>query len=259
MSNEIQKEVLTKTRVVYQKAEVAQVTIRKDKEYKRSLTMDIYYPPHDRVCPAVIIVAGYPDIGHQNLLGCKFKETGSSVSWAQLVAASGIICIAYTNTEPAADLHALLDFIQKYAADLRIDASRIGLFASSGNVPLALSAIIERNDLQCTALLYGYMMDPKISEISKLYGFVNPVAGKSIQDLPENLPMFIARAGQDQTPYLNEVLDRFLANALSRNLSITVANHPNGPHAFDLFDDSHATRVIVQQVLEFLKLDLGAT
>jgi hypothetical protein len=92
-----------------------------------------------------------------------------------------------------------------------------------------------------------------------MYGFVNPAAGKSIQDLPENLPMFIARAGQDQTPHLNEVLDRFLANALSRNLSITIANHPNGPHAFDLFDDSHATRVIIQQILEFLKLDLGAT
>ena len=89
-----------------------------------------------------------------------------------------------------------------------------------------------------------------------MYGFVNPVADKSIDDLPQNLPMFIARAGQDQTPYLNEVLDRFIMSALARNLSITIANHPNGPHAFDLFDDSHTTRVIIQEVLDFLKLQL---
>jgi hypothetical protein len=258
MSNEIQRDVLTKTTVVCHKPEMDQVTIRRDLEYKTTLTMDVYYPPgsNDRLHPAVIIVAGYPDPGHQKLLGCKFKETGSSVSWAKLIAASGIISITYTNTEPVADFYSLLGFIQNHSAELKIDAARIGLWASSGNVPLALSVLINRNELKCAALLYGYTMDPKISEMAKMYGFVNPIADKSINDLPQNLPVFIARAGQDQTPYLNEVLDRFIISALARNMSMTIANHPNGPHAFDLFDDSYTTRVIIQEVLDFLMLQL---
>jgi hypothetical protein len=257
MSNGIQKDVFAKTRVVYHKPEMDEVIVRRDLEYKTSLTMDLYYPPgENRTRPAVIIVAGYPDPGHEKLLGCKFKQTGSSVSWATLMAAFGIIAVTYTNSEPVADFHSLLDFIQQHSSQLKIDATRIGLWASSGNVPLALSALIDRNDLKCAALLYGYTIDPKVSEMAKMYGFVNPCADKSMDDLPKTLPMFIARAGLDQTPYLNEALDRFIINALARNLSITFANHPNGPHAFDLFDDSHTTRVIIQQVLDFLNLQL---
>jgi hypothetical protein len=40
------------------------------------------------------------------MLGCRFKEMAMSVSWGQLIAASGMIAIAYTNREPAADLNA---------------------------------------------------------------------------------------------------------------------------------------------------------
>lgn len=260
MSNEIQKDVLTKTRVVYQNPEADQVIVQRDLEYKTSLTMDVYYPAHvTQESPTVIIVAGYPDQGHQKLLGCKFKETGSSTSWAQLIAASGMVCITYSNKEPVADFDALLDFIHQHSAELKIDANKIGLWASSGNVPLALSALMDRSDLKCAALLYGYVIDPKIVEISKMFGFVNPIADKSIDDLPKSLPIFIARAGQDQTPCLNEVLDQFILDALQRNMSITFVNHANGPHAFDLFDDSHTTRVIIREVLEFLELQLGST
>src|SRR5262245_42434651 len=84
------------------------------------------------------------------------------------------------------------------------------------------------------------------------------VSDKSIDDLPKHLPMFIARAGQDQTPYLNEALDQFIVNGLERNMAITFANHPNGPHAFDLFDDSQTTRIIIRQVLDFLSWQLGS-
>jgi hypothetical protein len=237
-----------------------QVIVQRDLEYKPSLTMDIYYPANlNQESPAVIIVAGYPDAGHQKILGCKFKETGSSVSWARLIAASGIVCITYSNAEPVVDFHALLEFIHQHSAGLKIDPNKIALWASSGNVPLALSALITRSDLKCAALLYGYMMDSKINEMSKMFGFVNPVVHKSSDDLPNDLPMFIARAGQDQTPYLNEVLDRFVIEAFARNLPVTFTNHPNAPHAFDLFDDSHTTRVIIQQVLEFLSLQLRST
>ena len=57
---------------------------------------------------------------------------------------------------------------------------------------------------------------------------------------------------------MNEALDRCVSEALPCNLPITVVNHAAAPHAFDLFDDSEATREIVRGVLAFLQFHLRA-
>ena len=70
--------------------------------------MDMYYPPDSKSgarIPAVVVVAGFPDVGYEAKVGCKFKEMGSSISWGQLMAASGLVAITYTNREPATDIH----------------------------------------------------------------------------------------------------------------------------------------------------------
>jgi hypothetical protein len=77
------------------------------------------------------------------------------------------------------------------------------------------------------------------------------------QGTQRDLPLFVVRAGLDQMPGLNGALDRFVATALTLNLPVTVVNHASGPHAFDLFDDTPATRDIVKQVLAFLRFHLS--
>ena len=57
--------------------------------------MDLYYPPASKAgvhTPAVIFVTGYPDLGAEKLLGSRFKDTGSFVSWVQLVGRGSIRC-----------------------------------------------------------------------------------------------------------------------------------------------------------------------
>jgi hypothetical protein len=71
--------------------------------------------------------------------------------------------------------------------------------------------------------------------------------------------MFLARAGRDETAGLNAALDRFAAAALARNLPISLINHAEGPHAFDLLDDSGTTREVIRCILGFLAFHLGAT
>jgi hypothetical protein len=44
--------------------------------------------------------------------------------------------------------------------------------------------------------------------------------------------------------------------ATARNLPLTLVNHATGPHAADMDDDTDATRRIVRQVLDFLRLHL---
>jgi hypothetical protein len=221
------------------------VRVRRDVPYRGDLTMDLY----GDAGPAVIIVAGYPDPGFQRMVGCRFKEMGSSVSWGRLIAASGMVAVTYTNREPESDLHALLQFLREHGASLGIDANRIGLWASSGNVPLALSALSA--GVKGAALLYGYTLD--VDEAAATFRFANPLAGKSIDALPGDVPLFIVRAGLDETPRLNETLDRFLAAAVSRNLPVTFVNHPTAPHSFDLYDDSETSAEIIRQVLAFLR------
>jgi acetyl esterase/lipase len=88
--------------------------------------------------------------------------------------------------------------------------------------------------------------------------FANPCAGRPIDDLPQDLPLFIARAGRDRIPHLNETIDAFVAAALARNLPVTLVNHAAAPHAFDLLDDSEASRETIRSILGFLRFHLLA-
>jgi hypothetical protein len=270
MSQEIQRHDITKKRVVYQMTAEHAAPIRRDVEYRvtddGALTMDIYHPPDSKSetrIPAVIFVNGYPDPGAQKMIGCNFKEMESYISWGQLTAASGLVAITYTTgKEPASDIHALLHYVRQNAAAFGIDGNRVGLWACSGNVPNALSVLMQeaREYLKCAVLCYGCMLDldgdAYIAEAAKIWGFVNPCAGKSVEDLPHDVPLFIARAGRDEMPHLNETFDRFLGKALTRNLPVTFVNHPEAPHAFDIHDDSETSREIIRQILAFMRFHL---
>jgi hypothetical protein len=268
MSEETREEHISKKTVLYEVPGVDAVAVRSETyrvDDSGDLTMDLYYPPDatpgSRV-PAVVIVCGYPDPGYERALGCRFKDMGSSVSWARLMAASGLAAVAYTNREPASDARELLQYLRRNAETLGIDETRIGLWASSGNVPLALSLLMEAPDaFACAVLCYGYTLDPAgatgVADAARQWGFVNPCAGKSVEDLPRDVPLFIARAGRDSFSRLNETLDGFLGETLKRNLPVTFVNHPEAPHAFDLFADGETTREILRGILAFLRFHLA--
>jgi acetyl esterase/lipase len=241
------------------------VTVVHDIEFSAAdggpLAFDLYAPPDAGQSgnpPVVVIVAGFPDPGFQRMLGCRFKEMGSTVSWARLMAASGIAAVAYANRDPAANLAALLAHLRSNAAPLGFDAQRLGLFASSGNAPLALWALMGESgsNPRCAALLYPFTLDREghtvVADASRAFHFVHPGAGRSVADLPADAPLFLARAGRDENPGLNDTLDRFVFDALSRNRPVAVTNHPAGPHAFDLLDDSDTTRRVIGKTLAFL-------
>jgi hypothetical protein len=109
---------------------------------------------------------------------------------------------------------------------------------------------------------YGFLLDldgaTDVADAARQFGFANPVAGRAVADLRHDVPLFITRAGRDQFPGMNAAMDRFIRQALIENLPITVVNHAEGPHAFDLFDDSRTSREIVRQTLRFLRRHLTA-
>lgn len=268
MSEQSPQDRFTKTPVVYQLAGTDRVAVQADIQFRGAdggpLPMDVYLPPdlkNGDNRPAVVIVNGYPDPGFEKMFGMKFKQLAAVSSWGRLIAASGLTAVAYSNRDPVADLDAALDHVEKNLAPLAIDGARTGIWASSGHAPLAMSALMKRRELKCAALLYPMTLDldggTGIANAARMFRFVNPTAGKTVEDLSAATPLFVARAGKDEMPGLNEALDRFMAKAVTRNLPISFVNQPEGLHAFDLYQDSEMSRAVVRSVLAFLRSHLS--
>ena len=269
MTEETTPNEITRKEVVYRMPGTETVVVRRGVEYRKTdegaLTLDLYRPAGagiDARLPVVVIVAGYRDAGFRRMLGCSFKDMGSTNGWARLMAASGMAAVAYANREPIADLEEILRHLRTHGGSLGLDGERIGLWASSGNAPLALWALTSGREPRprCAALLYPYTLDldghTGVAEAAAMFRFENPGAGMSVADLPVDVPLFLARAGRDEMPRLNETLDRFVGAARARNLPVTLVDHADGPHAFDLLDDGDTSREIIRQTLEFLRSHL---
>jgi hypothetical protein len=264
---------IARREIAVQIADVERVEVELDLPYPAAdgelATLDLYRPPggaareRDAV---VVLVPGYPDPGFERFVGCRFKEMGSSRSWARAIAASGMAAVVPSNRAPEADAIALLAELRARAEELQIDPGRVGLWASSGNAPLALSLLMRHADversvvLRCAALLYPFLLDlegaTSVAEAAASFRFANPCAGRTIADLPDATPLLVVRAGSDATPGLVATLDRFAASALAEDLPLTLVNLPGAPHAFDLFDERSPARTAILQVLAFLRAHL---
>jgi hypothetical protein len=267
MADQTSRHPMAARRPVYSLAGLDAVSVRRDLVYRHvdgaRLALDVYAARGPAEAPAVVLVVGYSDAGARRTLGCTFREMGAFSGWGRLLAADGVAAITYeTSTDPPADLQAALAYVRAHASELGVDAARIGLWACSGHAPTALGALLADGGaaLACAALLYPYTLDEDgtraVGEAAGTFRFANPTAGRTVRDLPANVPLFTARAGRDEMPGLNQALDRFIAGAVRANLPLTSVNHPTGPHAFDLLDDSVTSRATIAQVLAFLHAHL---
>jgi hypothetical protein len=239
-----------------------EVTVRTDID-AGGPTLDVYAPPDSAAPrPAVVFVSGYPDPGFERMLGCKLKDMASYVSWARLVAASGLVAVTYANRQPD-DIALVMRHLREHGPALGIDPAKMAVWAASGNVPTAMSRLLRDAEVPvaCAVLAYGYTLDldgaTHVADAAKLYHFAMPAAGRSLDDLRADTPLLLVRAGRDEMAGLNASLDRFAAAALARNLPIIVTNHATAPHAFDVVDESETSREMIRQMLGFLRVHLA--
>jgi dienelactone hydrolase len=252
---------ITTKQLVHTVAGADDVAVERDHAFPTAhgpLGFDLYRPPHATApCPAVVFVTGLPDPGVKAMIGKPLKDWASYQGWARMVAASGIAGILYTN-RTAGDVDALVQHLRANAAALGIDPARIGAWACSGHGPTALG-LIAREPLACAALLYPYLLDldgtTAVAGAAAQFHFaVPPVA---LDDLPRDVPMLVVRAGRDALPGLDATLQRFVAAARAHQLPVTLIEHAEAPHAFDLEDDSPRTHAVIDEVLAFLRRELA--
>jgi acetyl esterase/lipase len=212
----------------------------------RQLAMDLYLPvgrdPGARL-PAVLLVHG--EAPPEVLRGV--RSWGQYSGWGRLLAAEGLAGVAVEHRAVAEagfdgvvdELEAALAAVGDRAGELGLDPGRLALAGFSAGVPLTVAALAggPAAGVRCAALCYGPPGD------------LAPWPG-----LP---PLLVVRAGRDR-PDLNRSIDTFVAAAKAAALPVELVEHPDGHHAFDVLDDTDASRDAIRRVLEFLRRQLAA-
>lgn len=251
--------------IVYRVPAMDRVVVHSNLKYTNvnepRLLMDVYVPPNlspEERRPFVLLVhGGAPP-------GVPVKEMGAFKSWGRLIAAHGMIAVTFTHRlqwplskldESAADVRAAIEFARANAAKFNVDADRMCIAAWSAGGPLLTVALKDESpSLRCQLAIYplvdvrGLTTDSR--DVLERFSLNTYLRQRAF------VPLFIARAGNDAIPALNERLDRFTAAALAANAPITLVNHPSGVHGFDLENDDPRSREIIRGALEFLRSHL---
>jgi acetyl esterase/lipase len=259
--------------VVYAVAGMEKVTVKSNLKYTAvddpNLLMDVYAPPglsEGGRRPAVVFIHG--SAGAE----AKAKDWGIYVSWGRLAAASGMVGVTFTHrlgyprpylTEAASDVEAAVNYVRAHADALGVDKDRLCLAAYSGGGPLLSAAMRDRPPyVRCLVSFYAFL-DVRQSEVHKAHETAetlersSPITYVGGGGAGGIAPVFVARAGLDQIPTLNDSIDRFVREAVARNAAVTLFNHPRGVHGFDNQTPDGRSREIVRAALDFMRTHLG--
>jgi acetyl esterase/lipase len=235
-----------------------------------NLLMDVYNPPDlkkGEKRPAVIFIHG--GAGSQTTP----KDWGLYTSWGRLVAASGLTAVIFTHRlsaekaslqDGASDLAAAIGYARANADTLGIDKTRLCLAAYSAGGALLASTLRDKPEyVRCIVNFYAFMdIQQKgnlftVNESKETLQTFSPI--NYLTDESSKLPpIFIARAGLDQVPTMDDSIDRFIHEALAKNIKLTVFNHPTGVHGFDNQNDDDRSREIIQSAIAFMTFHLNA-
>jgi len=258
--------------VVYKVPGMDRVKVVQNLKYTKSddpnILMDIYLPPdvaRDEKRPAVIFIHGGAKTEYTP------KDWGVYTSWGRLVAASGFVGVTFTHSleypaksleKGANDLRAAIDYVRANADKYKVDKDRICLIAySAGGPMLSLAMRGEMPFVRCLIAFYAFMdiqqSDYRKTESPETLQTFSPIT--YLQKHPSKIPLlFIGRAGRDEVPTMDDSIDRFVKEALVRNIAFTLANHPQGVHSFDNQNDDERSREIIRGALAFMQLHLNA-
>jgi dipeptidyl aminopeptidase/acylaminoacyl peptidase len=231
--------------VVYRLPGMETVRVVRDLKYSDvdnpHLLMDVYLPGESSGSgrhPVVFLIHGGAAPEY------RAKDWGVFQSWGRLVAASGMIGIAFTHRlgypvpfldEASADLANAVAYVRANGDLWNADGESVGLMAFSAGGPLLASGSKEdATFVRCLIAFYAFL-----------------------EMEPPTIPLFVARAGLDAVPGLKQGTDRFIAAALAANAPVTAVNHPAGEHGFDMLNDDGRSREIIRGALEFMKTHLG--
>lgn len=232
-----------------------------------NILMDVYLPPDaapgDKR-PVILFLHGGAKTEYTP------KDWGVYTTWGRLVAASGFVGVTFTHRlqypnksleDAAQDVRAAIDYTRANADKYHADKDRICLIAYSAGGPLlSLAMRGETPFVRCLVGFYAFMdiqqSDYRKTESAETLKAFSPITylQKDQSKLP---PIFIARAGRDEVPTMDDSIDRFVKEALASNIAFNFANHPQGVHGFDNQNDDDRSREIIRSAIAFMQTHLS--
>ena len=263
----------------YERPGMRDAIVRRDLTYRtvsdagvtRALTMDVYRPPGaaPERRPALIFVHG----------GLVARQAGpapttwpSYRSWGRLAAAAGLVGVVFNHrmttdeniATAAGDVTAAVDYVRANAATLGIDTDRLCVAVYSAGGPLASVFMRERAPgIRCLVLFYPYL-DLEHMRTQSPFRPAHPAAhvdslvpryspAHLLTVAPASLPpIFLAMAGEDAIPRLNDSIERFMRAAVANRVEMDFALHRRGVHGFDQRTHDARTQEILERVLAFV-------
>ena len=239
----------------------------------RPLTMDVYRPPSAGAqrLPALVFVHGGLVAGQSGPLP---TEWPSYRSWGRLAAAAGLVGVVFNHrmttddnvSMASSDVSTAIEYVRAQSTTLGVDPNRLCIAVYSAGGPLASVVMRERVPyVRCLVLFYPYLdlehmrgasrfrpAHPR-AHVDSLVPRYSPAHLLAVApaDLP---PIFVAMAGQDQIPNLNDSIDRFMRAAMVNRVDIDFALHRRGEHGFDQRNHDARTREILERVIAFVQL-----
>lgn len=255
--------------VVYRVPGMDRVELRNDVAYKKAgdqaLFADVYIPRPRTMAAHPVVILIHGGVGE---VPVKPKEWGAYRSWGELLAASGMVAVAFNHRlgfpeprfdEAASDLADMIALIREQAEYFQADPNRICLAAFSAGGPLLSAAMRDHPaHIRCLVSYYNFL---DLQQHERLREFVTEEKMREYSPIvhlnPRMPPMFIARAGKDDIPDLLPSIDRFISAAIAADAPITVANHPGAPHGFDTRTPNARSREIIRGSIDFMRWHLG--
>ncbi len=207
--------------------------------------------------PAVVFVHG--DAAPESLNSPKdwrcFRDYG------HLAAAEGMVGVIfnYRSSEEGrqlaeADLDVLdaLRYVRSEADQLHIDPERLGLwFFSGGGSHIALTLRTNLPGVKAVAGYYPVLFpDPRflVPEQWRRFGAAYHLSGDSAMAPP----LLLVRCGFD-SPFINQPLDNFVHEAVTKNFALELVNLPTAPHAFDVLHDTPETKAVIRRTFGWFR------
>ena len=259
--------------VVYKVPGMDKVKIVANLKYTKSndpnILMDVYVPAdvaQTEKRPVVIFIHGGAKAEYTP------KDWGIYKTWGRLIAASGFVGVTFTHRleypnksleNAAQDVTAAINYVRANADEYNADRDRVCLIAFSAGGPML--SIGMRGDTPFVRCLIGFyaFMDIKQSDYRKTETTESLRAFSPITYLEKDAskipPMFIGRAGHDEVPTMDDSIDRFANEALTKNIALTFMNHPQGVHGFDNQNDDERSREIIRSAIAFMRVHLSKT
>ncbi len=181
--------------------------------------------------------------------------------YGRLTASAGLIGITFNYrssqdgrqlAEADQDVLDAIQFIRRESAMLHVDPDRLGLwFFSSGGNHLALTLRTKIDGVKAVAASYaGLFPNPRYltPDQWRRYGAAYHLSGN-----PTVAPsLLLVRCGLD-SPFINQPMDNFTHEAVTKNYDLELINLPAAPHAFDVVYDSPETKSTIRRIYSWFQ------